>query len=423
MIGPDWTGRAARRMANPSDHIRRELEIALAAGVAIVPVLVWRAEMPPDRELPESVRDVARLNAIELSDNQWASDVAALIDRLQRMAWAGAHRPPEPGGLGVRATVPLTPAMGRGGVESCSLLAASGGTLVASPKTRRLWWVLTDEPRVVRVPRPLTRPFWRPTALAFGYDGVFVADTRGKAVWRMRPGTGVRRVSSTDSDALETVRYERPDLGRVRRARAGGPTVSVAVVRGAATEPPGVWAVVSSPETGRHELLRLEPSRLRIDARISLPGPGRVAVGAGAVWVTTADVVAKIDAARNLIQTLVPLGFEPDALAVDDDGVWVGRDRLVARIDPYTAQVLGVRELPAGPVETLALGAGALWVGTASSVHRIDVRSNDVVDSLNLEEGVLLQIQDIAVYETTVQVAVESRVEALQDSFLALIDA
>jgi hypothetical protein len=103
--------------------------------------------------------------------------------------------------------------------------------------------------------------------------------------------------------------------------------------------------------------------------------------------------------------------------------VWVGRDRLVARIDPYTAQVLGVRELPAGPVETLALGAGALWVGTASSVHRIDVRSNDVVDSLNLEEGVLLQIQDIAVYETTVQVAVESRVEALQDSFLALIDA
>jgi TIR domain len=107
VIGPDWTGGAARRMANPSDHVRRELEIALAAGVAIVPVLVWRAEVPPDRDLPESLRHAARLNAIELRDSQWAADAAALIDRLRRMAWAGAPKPPEPGGLAVRATVPL----------------------------------------------------------------------------------------------------------------------------------------------------------------------------------------------------------------------------------------------------------------------------------------------------------------------------
>lgn len=86
VIGPQWAGAVGdagrRRLDDPDDFVRREVETALRRGARTIPVLVRGARMPGAAALPESLRPLARLQAIELSDNRWESDVRALIAAL-----------------------------------------------------------------------------------------------------------------------------------------------------------------------------------------------------------------------------------------------------------------------------------------------------------------------------------------------------
>lgn len=87
MVGPDWVdARSAggtRRLADPRDFVRLEIETALAQGVAIVPVLVEGARMPAADALPPSLAAFARCQAVELSETRWHHDVDQLIGLLQ----------------------------------------------------------------------------------------------------------------------------------------------------------------------------------------------------------------------------------------------------------------------------------------------------------------------------------------------------
>jgi hypothetical protein len=56
--------------------------VALANGVAVVPVLIGGATMPRPEELPEALRDLARRNAITVSDERWSFDVERLAKVL-----------------------------------------------------------------------------------------------------------------------------------------------------------------------------------------------------------------------------------------------------------------------------------------------------------------------------------------------------
>jgi hypothetical protein len=98
LIGDDWLdprlGTNLRRIDEPDDFVRLEIESALSSpGVRVVPVLVEGAQMPRASDLPESLRNLARINAIELSDSRWTSDLerlAALVERI------GRDKKPEP---------------------------------------------------------------------------------------------------------------------------------------------------------------------------------------------------------------------------------------------------------------------------------------------------------------------------------------
>lgn len=74
LIGRSWVGpregRGPHRIDSPEDLVRREIESALAADIPIVPILVWGASMPAERDLPESLRALTRLHAVELSDSR-----------------------------------------------------------------------------------------------------------------------------------------------------------------------------------------------------------------------------------------------------------------------------------------------------------------------------------------------------------------
>ena len=89
VIGTRWASVAnsdGRRLDNPDDLVRREIERALERpDVEVIPVLVDGATMPSERELPDSLRALSRRNAVELSDARWDYDVEVLCRRLHHV--------------------------------------------------------------------------------------------------------------------------------------------------------------------------------------------------------------------------------------------------------------------------------------------------------------------------------------------------
>ena len=96
LIGRQWLSIADtsghRRLEDPDDFVRLELEEALARGTRLIPLRVQGAEMPGSAQLPESLRGLARRQAMELSDTRWRHDVESLIDVLERLAIEKAER-------------------------------------------------------------------------------------------------------------------------------------------------------------------------------------------------------------------------------------------------------------------------------------------------------------------------------------------
>jgi hypothetical protein len=95
LVGRDWiaaedpSGR--RRLDDPNDFVRFEIEAALRRGIPVTPVLVQGAQMPAAEQLPEAIRDFAFRNAFELSHNTWESDVNELLKRLGLREHEGGH--------------------------------------------------------------------------------------------------------------------------------------------------------------------------------------------------------------------------------------------------------------------------------------------------------------------------------------------
>jgi hypothetical protein len=99
LIGAQWLdmrdSHGRRRLDDPDDFARLEVEAALARGdVRVIPVLVQDAKMPDAEELPESLAPLARRHAIELSDERWDYDVGRLIEVLDRTLGPGVAEPP-----------------------------------------------------------------------------------------------------------------------------------------------------------------------------------------------------------------------------------------------------------------------------------------------------------------------------------------
>lgn len=86
VIGPNWLKALAERMAGPdgkADYVYLELFTALSNGVRVVPVLVGGARMPLANELPDELRELAHLQAIEIrADPDFRHDIDRLAPQL-----------------------------------------------------------------------------------------------------------------------------------------------------------------------------------------------------------------------------------------------------------------------------------------------------------------------------------------------------
>jgi uncharacterized protein YecT (DUF1311 family) len=87
VIGPNWltakdeTGQ--RRLDNPEDFVVIEIAAALARNIPVVPVLVDGARMPKASELPESLKPLARRQAIQVRHTNFRSDAEALTKKMR----------------------------------------------------------------------------------------------------------------------------------------------------------------------------------------------------------------------------------------------------------------------------------------------------------------------------------------------------
>jgi len=106
LIGPAWSDirddDGDRRLDNPSDLVRHELEVALERRVPILPVLVNKATMPAADELPERLRGLAAKQALRLNDDTWRATVKGeLLARVRQLHEQVRARRREAAAIGV----------------------------------------------------------------------------------------------------------------------------------------------------------------------------------------------------------------------------------------------------------------------------------------------------------------------------------
>ena len=89
VIGKSWLdmrdARGARRLDDPSDWVRLEVESALNGDRKVIPVLVQGSSMPSESLLPASIAALARRNAHEMSARRWDYDFDALAKTLMKL--------------------------------------------------------------------------------------------------------------------------------------------------------------------------------------------------------------------------------------------------------------------------------------------------------------------------------------------------
>jgi hypothetical protein len=86
LIGSRWldsrdaSGR--RRLDDPADFVRVEIERALARHIRVIPVLIGTATMPGQADLPPDIGQLAMLEASALSDSRWPYDMSQLVHAI-----------------------------------------------------------------------------------------------------------------------------------------------------------------------------------------------------------------------------------------------------------------------------------------------------------------------------------------------------
>jgi streptogramin lyase len=238
----------------------------------------------------------------------------------------------------------------------------------------------------------------------------------GRPPLRLAVGAGSVWATSAADGTLSQID---PETRKVR----GEPLRLGKGVSGVTVGSGSIW--VSSPRSG--EVLRVDPAAGRVIARIDVGGrpgaivsggsriwvadddgggvtainaaggrifrrgipphvaPLRLAVGAGAVWVSSASTgaVRRIDLSTATPGAPIPAGRGPAGVTVGGGLVWVANSRSdrVTRVDPATHTLFGV------PIEVgqrpggIDAGTDSVWVANSadSSVSRIGIESGETV--------------------------------------------
>ena len=89
LIGRQWNSSTEnggrRRLDEPADFVKFEIQAALERGVRVIPVLVDNAKPLQPDQLPPELERLARLNAVELSYNKYHYDIDKVLSLIERL--------------------------------------------------------------------------------------------------------------------------------------------------------------------------------------------------------------------------------------------------------------------------------------------------------------------------------------------------
>lgn len=184
-----------------------------------------------------------------------------------------------------------------------------------------------------------------------------------------------------------------------------------------------VWVARLEPSPGDEELLQIDPAGNGIVRTIPFPavesgGIEALLVARGAVWIAdSAGRLLRVDTASGRVRTVLPTDRQRRivGLAAAGGGIWVAFGSALQRLDPQdgkvTLQVSGAALRQALPADSLAAGAGALWIAgggdeVSARLLRLDPVSGKVMTSLELRRaaGEALRPAVVAADERTVVV-------------------
>lgn len=99
LIGKAWAGAepgGGRRIDDPADIFRIEIEAAIQRGIPVVPVLLDGARIPPVTELPETLAPLAFRNAAELrAGRDMDHHLARIVSGVRPLLGLGEPNPAE----------------------------------------------------------------------------------------------------------------------------------------------------------------------------------------------------------------------------------------------------------------------------------------------------------------------------------------
>lgn len=103
IIGKSWVTvtepDGTKRLDNPDDFVRIEVELALQSNIPVIPVLMEGVTMPKRSQLPESLHKLARRNGIQIGhDPRFHQDMNRLVKALNNLLVkeGSTSQPPSP---------------------------------------------------------------------------------------------------------------------------------------------------------------------------------------------------------------------------------------------------------------------------------------------------------------------------------------
>ncbi len=232
VIGPGWAAatdeRGHRRLDDPDDLVRIEVEAALAREVRVIPVLIEQAAMPRPGELPESLAGLVRRQALRVRHETFRADADRLVLAVEKVLSASAAASTV---VSLAVTIRARRAHvlpHRGWVNEVAF--SPGGRWLATASddgTARIWNAATGEER-----RQLPHDD-KVSGLAFGPDRLGLAtagDDHAARIWNA--ATGKQRLLLPHDGAVWGVAFS-PD-GRWLATAAGDQRARV-------------WALVDLP--------------------------------------------------------------------------------------------------------------------------------------------------------------------------------
>jgi DNA-binding beta-propeller fold protein YncE len=260
-------------------------------------------------------------------------------------------------------------------------------------------WVANHDGNVWRLDARTDRVISRSPAYGFPAD-LAILPANAVACCRSSGGSAVVVNGPSDPGVVEinaasgaTTVFRLADRGRSFGAEAS----AGADAPGVATGPSGIWVARPDGQVGR---FNVNTGRLVQPLFIAAPRAERggsyfsgIAVAVGGVWVLgdrNDRTLWRIDPATGKLAAAIRLPFAPSDVAVGDGAVWVtsALANKLARIDPSTNHITAV--VPAGDgAGAIAVGAGSVWVAdqVGGTIRRIDARTLRVIGTINLDSS------------------------------------